>query len=420
MNRIATAILRGLKFHKYSRISFNLNGQVAPLLAHVIKTLLSEVNNPDEINNLISSLEVNPEQDDAQKILSDSIDDQQKKLSIELSLLAEDLIELLFELQVSLEYELGFIRSNLETLEHMKDVQVVDLNDFTIQLKIGAGVLRPDTKKQVDTKSRIDDISEEMTEPPIDFIKENGEVDIPVVDLNDKSAPIGYMSPETLPNAEHLCDIDLDEKVAIELDSIHDDSHDMPSFVRADEKTNATFPITKNWRKIFEEEIEKLQIGQVAFNPAEVMRVGKPERVEVRISRENNTDLVSTMKGLGHPQVQTLQVYEFMRVDLSGNDFSIISLNEKDQVITPSGYTEWAWTAVPQKSGKKLLHLHISLRIKLLDSEKTKGHPVIDKEIVVRVNPVYSIQYFLKKYWKWLITALVIPLTGYIWKNFGL
>lgn len=453
MNRIATAIVKGIKYQRYSKISFDLNGQIAPLLAQVKKTLLSEVDNPGEIKDLISSLEVEPEQVEAQKILSDLIDAQRKNLSLELELLAEDLIELVFDLQVNLEHELGFRRENVTGLA---GIRIIQETEFKRRFSISGGARHPDVKQQVDTESGIDVDLEETTEPHIDFINENEEIDIPCVEWDDQSVRIANMSPILPPNAEQLEDIDLDEEVDIQVQSINDDSHDITSFekqeeiehpkikkeklkpslkllarvrqprsIRSDSYQKPTeipqqiqaYPKTKSWREILEEEIKQLQVGQIAFNPPEIMKVGKPERVEVRITRESNTDFISTMKGRGHPQIEKLQVYEFMRVDLSGDDFTIIPLNEPDQIIASTDFTEWTWTVTPNKRGKKVLHLHVSLRIRLPDTEKTKGHPVIDKAIVVKVNPAYSGKRFMKENWKWLMTAMVIPLAGLIWKS---
>ncbi|TKB26064.1 hypothetical protein FCL47_09945 [Desulfopila sp. IMCC35006] len=425
MNRIATAIVRGIKFQKYSKISFDLNGQIAPLLAQVKKTLLSEVDNPSEIKDLISSLEEDPEQAEAQRILSDLIAVQQKSLSLKLASLAEDLIELVFDLQVTLEHELGFRRENVTGLA---GILIIQETEFKRGYSISGGARRPDVKQQVDTESGIDIDSEEVTEPLTEDSPIAGDFQILL------QREFGGSKPQ---NVDPLEQIDLDEEVDTPFESEEDDVHEITTIEKTELKLPKPFlarvrphlsppsilqpaqadPAIKSWREILEEEMEHLQVGQIAFNPPEMMKVGKPERVEVRITRERNTDFVSTMKGRGHPQVEELKVYEFMRVDLSGDDFTIIPLNEPDQIIASTGFTEWAWTVTPSKRGKKVLHLHVSLRIKLPDTEKTKGHPVIDKAIVVKVNPAYSGKRFIKENWKWLMTALVIPLAGLIWKS---
>ena len=50
------------------------------------------------------------------------------------------------------------------------------------------------------------------------------------------------------------------------------------------------------------------------------------------------------------------------------------------------GFTEWGWDVTPKKSGNNILHLHVTLRIRLPFGEERKDHPVIDKKVIVKVN----------------------------------
>ena len=146
------------------------------------------------------------------------------------------------------------------------------------------------------------------------------------------------------------------------------------------------------------------------------MKLGVKDRIETRISRDINANLSASLKGRGIPESEELKISELMKVRLSGSDFNIVSLNEEEQIIGKTGFTEWAWDVKPWKSGKKILHLHVTLRIRLPFGEERKDYPVLDREIVVKVNPAYSVKIFLISYWKWVITALLLPLIGLAWK----
>ena len=148
------------------------------------------------------------------------------------------------------------------------------------------------------------------------------------------------------------------------------------------------------------------------------MKVGVKERVEARISGDEEADMISSLKGLGTPQMEEVDIYPMMAVRLSGDDFEILSLNTEEQIIVEKGYTEWAWDVTPRKSGKKVLHLHSSLRIRLSYGEEKLDLPVLDREIVVQVNPSYSVKFFIRKYWMWIVTALILPLIGWIVKTY--
>ena len=172
------------------------------------------------------------------------------------------------------------------------------------------------------------------------------------------------------------------------------------------------------WYEVLKEELDRLPVGKVVFNPPDTMKVGVKERVETRISRDVDADLMASLKGRGLPQIEELRISELMKVRVSGSDFDITQLNEEEQFIGMEGFTEWAWDILPKKSGKKVLHLHVTLRIRLPFGEERKDHPVLDREVIVKVNPVYSAGIFVSAYWKWMATALILPLIGLIWKTY--
>ncbi len=108
-----------------------------------------------------------------------------------------------------------------------------------------------------------------------------------------------------------------------------------------------------------------------------------------------------------------------MKVHLSGEDFKIMPLNEEEQFIEEKGFTEWAWEVTPQKSGTMKLHLQVTLRIRLPFGEEKKDYPVIDREIYVQINPIYSIKSFAVKYWQWIASTLILPLAVWVWKIYS-
>lgn len=172
------------------------------------------------------------------------------------------------------------------------------------------------------------------------------------------------------------------------------------------------------WYDVLQEELSRFPMGKIVFNPPSVMKLGVKDRIEARITRDIKENLLESLKGRGIPQSEQIKISELMKVRLSGSghDFNIIKLNEEEQIIDKTGFTEWAWDVTPKKSGKKTLHLHVTLRIRLPFGEERKDHPVLDKEIVVKVNPTYSVKIFIVLYWKWIVTALILPLIGLAWK----
>lgn len=172
-------------------------------------------------------------------------------------------------------------------------------------------------------------------------------------------------------------------------------------------------------------EIENLDQGRFLFNSPTEMVTGKKYRIELRIVRDSLVDsdlfyeatLSADLQGLGTPQVESLQVGNYMKAKLIGSDFEIVPLNEDEQIILGRSYTQWAWNVTPQRSGNLDLNLTISVKIMYAGEVGMKDHPVITKQIMVKVNPAYSLSHFIKDNWQWLMGSLILPLLAWIWKK---
>ena len=165
-------------------------------------------------------------------------------------------------------------------------------------------------------------------------------------------------------------------------------------------------------KEMLDEEIDQLSVGQILFNPPEVMKVGIKERVEVRISQDIQEDLTKRLKGRGLPRVEEIIVGSVMKVRLSGDAFKIVSFSDAVQFIGTSGYTQWEWDVTPIRSGNKFMHLSLSVSVYLDNyGEKKKSLPVMDKAINVEVNFPWSFCNFINNNWQW-IAGTIIAILG--------
>ena len=173
-----------------------------------------------------------------------------------------------------------------------------------------------------------------------------------------------------------------------------------------------------DWLNILEEELERLPLGKILFNAPGKMKQGALERIEVRILRDPGTELRKALKGRGVPEGESSQVDAVMKVRLTGSAFSISELNEAEQIVPASGFSEWAWDVQPEKSGFRTLHLHVSVRIPLPHGEEKKDHPVIDRHIEVAISPMYITRKAAVTHWKWITASLLVLFIGWIWRNY--
>lgn len=168
-------------------------------------------------------------------------------------------------------------------------------------------------------------------------------------------------------------------------------------------------PAPPELSEIVENELKKLSPGQILFNVPQEMKVGIKERVEVRITKTITEDLPKGLKGRGLPQIEGIMVNTLMGVRLNKDDnFYINALSHEEQIVAGEGFTQWDWDVTPLESGIQSLLLTVTVRIKIpnFDEEK-KDYPVFERQIKVKVNPIYSIKKFINNYWQWIIGTII-------------
>jgi len=84
------------------------------------------------------------------------------------------------------------------------------------------------------------------------------------------------------------------------------------------------------------------------------------------------------------------------------------------QLVAGDGYTVWAWSLVPLKSGQQTLYLSVGTRFNLPNNnEETQFTPLYEKSIGVQVDRIYETRHFVSSNWQWLTATLIIPLVGF-------
>jgi hypothetical protein len=79
------------------------------------------------------------------------------------------------------------------------------------------------------------------------------------------------------------------------------------------------------------------------------------------------------------------------------------------QDIEKEGFTEWEWRLTPTKGGDIFLKIMVSVIVESENGTITKDIPVYDEVVIVKSNYIFSIKLFIKEYWQWLTTTIVIP-----------
>ncbi|MEJ2124627.1 MAG: Clp protease N-terminal domain-containing protein [Alphaproteobacteria bacterium] len=151
------------------------------------------------------------------------------------------------------------------------------------------------------------------------------------------------------------------------------------------------------------------QAGRLVENIPRRMRVAQPERVEVRISREETDAITKGFDGRGEIIRHDVLVSQAMSVMLRAPDggFSIETLSPETQWTSDGSdhrtnevYGRWRWAVTPRSSGNRRLQLIVSARS--VDENGMTGDTALpDQVITVRVRTNYWLS--IKRTLAWLV-----------------
>jgi hypothetical protein len=164
--------------------------------------------------------------------------------------------------------------------------------------------------------------------------------------------------------------------------------------------------------------VDALPLGEMVFHHLDVMQLRQQESAQVRISQDLQQDLVHGLSSQGVTERDQIKISTSMKVRLSGEpNFDVKPLNDEEQLVTKSGYTEWLFTVLPLKKGKWPLHVVITAVVRTPGgAEKYKDYPVKDELVEVRVTTFGAVKYFVEDNWQWILTAILIPIAVWTWK----
>lgn len=166
--------------------------------------------------------------------------------------------------------------------------------------------------------------------------------------------------------------------------------------------------------------------GMLAYSIPDDLVVGEYFTVKVRISKsKNKTGIIFGNRGItiyendinSIVSLELIDIKPVMSAQLLGDDsrFKISSLSSDYQSIEGDDYAEWDWRIMPLKSGKNYLKLLIRVKSKVDDSYK--DITIFDRKILVKPNIKYTIINWIKDYWQYISSSILIPLFTWWWAN---
>jgi len=143
---------------------------------------------------------------------------------------------------------------------------------------------------------------------------------------------------------------------------------------------------------------------------------GISERVTIRISRSLAEGTIKTgLQGTGAPQIETIQVGNFMRTRLYGDGFDVTNRSDDSQAVPDNGFAEWIYDILPVGSGPLTLTLAVAIHYKIPGSnDEFTDLPVLTRQIAVKVDLWWTTKRFVAGNWQYFLSGIAAGAAGII------
>ena len=156
-----------------------------------------------------------------------------------------------------------------------------------------------------------------------------------------------------------------------------------------------------------------MQLANLAFNVPKTIRFGTTAQIQLLISAEQTIRQLRTkITAVGAKEGTTIRVAPRMEARLTGLGFKIQANTPEIQAVGGAGATVWTWEVQPTEKGTRRLHLTVSALITVQGKETSRTIETFDRVIEIHVTWMDRVSGFAGRNWKWLWTAILVPLAG--------
>ena len=167
----------------------------------------------------------------------------------------------------------------------------------------------------------------------------------------------------------------------------------------------------------FDELLARLPLANIVFNVPQSLRLGERTPIYLRLSMGDSLEELEkslTPTAAGKRKGAQIHVTDRIEARLTGTAFRIESIRPEVQGIGRET-TEWQWEIEPSAPGLQTLHLTVSVLMEVGGTRVLRAIRTFDEKIEIQVSWSKTAADFFKEQWKWLWTALLVPLVGWLW-----
>ena len=157
-------------------------------------------------------------------------------------------------------------------------------------------------------------------------------------------------------------------------------------------------------------ELRRLVPASIAFNAPTTMRLDHTAHIQLLLSPAVSIPhLKSRITAIGEREGATIRVSPLMEAQLTGLHFDIEANTPEQQPVSNVAPTEWSWDVEPTETGNQELHLTLTAILSVGGHKQPRTIRTFDKVLKIHVTWYDRISGFVSDNWKWLWTAIFVP-----------
>lgn len=173
-------------------------------------------------------------------------------------------------------------------------------------------------------------------------------------------------------------------------------------------------PPPPEWEAPVDRVLEKLQLGNIAFNTPTHLQLGVPTEIHLILSTQRPIeDLQEMIAEAGGKEGARIRISSQMQAHLAGSGFRIEPITPEAQRISGTEVTEWKWEVKPTEEGNQTLYLTLSALLSVEGERIPRAVRTFERTIDVNVTWPMRLSGFATNNWQWLWTTFLVPL--WIW-----
>lgn len=163
---------------------------------------------------------------------------------------------------------------------------------------------------------------------------------------------------------------------------------------------------------------QRLMNAGMAFSVTNKANIDEKIQAQLLIDPNQNAEQLSTQLSVkGITIKQPIKITEVVKATITAPSFVVTEITDESQILADVGPTDWRWELKPTKAGTHEVKLTVSAIVNKENKDRPYTLKTFERTVTVEITKEQIVIDWFKENYKWVITSLLIPLIGFIFKE---